>query len=546
MTKLQGRVSLESLLLVTIAIAVLIRILNLGSREFWYDEVLTLLLSTGQRSAYDTPEAVPVALSAYTPLLSLPPESGLLAGLQTVSRLLKSLLGGEPHPPFLFLGQHLWVRLFGNGEAAFRSLGALLSIGAIGGAYGFGNVLLGHRAGLMLAALLGTNPFYLLHSLNVRMYGPLVLWTVLSGWALLQLTESPGQRPQTLSRRSQLGWSALLILSVFSGLMTFYLFAYWVIVLSVIVLYRDRARWWQHGLRLAIGVLLTLPWAIWGTVKQLRNADLKRFSSGQANPVQHLQNLVEVLGNHLLLGDWSTSLPPAIVLSAGLGMATIVVGIILWLWHSKPRPLLVTVLLLGIFPLLMALTVDIIGRKFTIGFGEGRTLVFILPGCLLLLVLGLEQLRDRWRSLLTVGLLLVYLSLDIGSYSLKPRQMFHQIANLVGQESTPTLIAMNSKAWGHVMRLAYYIPPTTPVQLLAQESADLPAALQTTLSGDRYAQVLWLESARPIWSPASTPTEKQQIEQVLQKQFKLMKTEALSGTMKSDEFVAKLYTQNPS
>ncbi len=544
MTKIQGRISLESLLLVTISIAVLIRILNLGSREFWYDEVLTLLLSTGQRSAYNTPETTPVILSAYTPLLSLPPESGLLAGLQTVRSLLKSLIGGEPHPPLLFLGQHLWLRLFGNGEAAFRSLGALLSVGAIGSAYGFGRVLLGHRAGLMLAALLGTNPFYLLHSLNVRMYGPLVLWTVLSGWALLHLTAPSEQRPKTWSRRVQFGWSGLLILSVFAGLMTFYLFAYWVIVLAVVVFYRDRARWWQQGLRLAIGVLLTLPWAFWGTIKQLKNADLKRFSNGQANPLQHLQNLIEVLGNHLLLGDWATSLPPVAVVIAGLMMAAILLGMILWLWRTEQRPLLVTVLLLGIFPLLIALTVDVIGRKFTIGFGEGRTLIFILPGCLLLLVLGLEQLRDRWRSVLTVGLLVLYLSIDIGSYSLKPRQMFHQIASLVGSASTPTLIAMNSQAWGHVMRLAYYIPPTAPVALLAQESADLPAALQNALVGDRYTRVLWLESARPIWSPASTPAEKQQIEQILQKQFKLVKTEPLSGTMKSDEFVAKLYTQS--
>ena len=47
--KFFGRFSLEWLLLSAIALAVLLRILNLGSREFWYDEVLSLLISTGKR-----------------------------------------------------------------------------------------------------------------------------------------------------------------------------------------------------------------------------------------------------------------------------------------------------------------------------------------------------------------------------------------------------------------------------------------------------------------------------------------------------------------
>ncbi|MBD1942187.1 hypothetical protein H6F50_07410, partial [Coleofasciculus sp. FACHB-712] len=39
--------SLEMLLLGAIAIAVLLRIIYLGSREFWYDEVLSLILASG-------------------------------------------------------------------------------------------------------------------------------------------------------------------------------------------------------------------------------------------------------------------------------------------------------------------------------------------------------------------------------------------------------------------------------------------------------------------------------------------------------------------
>jgi uncharacterized membrane protein len=544
LSNVQRHVSLVHLLLFAIAIAVVLRIVNLGSREFWYDEVLSLLLSTGQRSAYETPAETPVLLSQYTALLNLPAESGLSGVLQTLRSLLKGLLRGEPHPPLLFLSQHVWLRLFGNTEAATRSLGALLSIGAIGSAYGVGRILLGHRSGLLFAALLGLNPFYLFHSLNVRMYGPLVLWTLLSAWALLELIEQ--HRSQNF-RRFWL-WSSIFVLSVAAGLLTFYLFAYWVIVLGVLILYCDRPHWWQHGLRLATGVMLTLPWALWGTIKQLRSADIKRFGANLSlwqSGLRHLQDLTQTLGTHLVFGDWVTSLPPSSVTIAGAIVLGLFIAGVMHLWRYEKRQTLVTVLLLGIFPLCLAFTVDVLTRKFTLGFGWGRTMIFALPGLLLLLVLWLEQAGDRWKVPIAISLLVFYLSFSGGDFSLRHRQVFHQIADLSQQ---PTLIAMNSQAWGHVMRLAYYLPTNQSTLLLAQEPDKLAPALAAAIAAEssQFSQILWLDSDRPVWSPPSTPAEKQAVEQVLQEQFQLTQTRQLKGTMPLDQFTAKLYTRSSS
>jgi hypothetical protein len=105
---------------------------------------------------------------------------------------------------------------------------------------------------------------------------------------------------------------------------------------------------------------------------------------------------------------------------------------------------------------------------------------------------------------------------------------------------------MDSKAWGHVMRLAYYIPPTSEVLLLAQPSSKLAETLKASLTNDstHVSNVLWLDSARPIWSPASTPIERQQVEQVLLPQFNLVKTQVVTGTMILDQFTVKLYTRS--
>jgi uncharacterized membrane protein len=219
------------------------------------------------------------------------------------------------------------------------------------------------------------------------------------------------------------------------------------------------------------------------------------------------------------------------------------------LWRQGHGFTLGRVLLLGIFPLLLALMVDVATGKFTVGFGWGRTMIFILPGCLLLLVLWLERAAGRWQEPAAALLLLLYLSTSIADLGTRHRWMFHQIADIIEQDSkAPTLIVMNSGAWGHVLRLAYYLPPTSPVMLLAKKSSQLAPALEKTLSSEptQYQRLLWLDSAGPVWSPASTEAEKQQVQKVLKDQFQLEKRQQLSGTMEFDQFTAYLYQRSAS
>ncbi|WP_414755414.1 glycosyltransferase family 39 protein [Anabaena sp. CCY 9910] len=553
-TKLNKLVSLETLALAAIAIAVLLRIVNLGSREFWYDEVLSLLLATGQKSAYQTPKDIPVALAEYLPLLTLPIESGFGAVIATVKELLLSLLGGEPHPPLFYLSQHLWLRLFGNSEATMRSLNTLFSIGAIASAYSLGKVFIGHRGGLLLAAFLGINPFYLFHSLNVRMYAPLVLWTTLSAAALFHLIK---ESPKSKANHShhQLWWNILFIGSIAAGLLTFYFYLYWVIALAVLVVYLDRQHWWQHGLRLGAGVMLTIPWMLWGGIKQIRSADLQRFGSlkntGSAI-LTHLQDTTQTLASNLVLGDWVTSLPTISIVIVGCLAIAFIIASSLKLWRQGERKDLTVALILGILPLLIALGLDIVTKKTTLNFGGGRTMIIILPGCLLLLTLWLEKaLSSQWRTLVISSLLLLYLTIGISDFSLRQRSIFHSVAEIISQQrEQPTLIAMNSKAWGHVLRLAYYAPSKTPVMLLAEHPADLATSLEKVLKNEtqKYPRILWLESANPVWSKLKTSaqieTEHQKMQEILSKQFQLTKTQNLTGTMDLDSFTLKVYNRS--
>lgn len=550
--KLNKLVSLQTLALSAIAIAVLLRLVNLGSREFWYDEVLSLLLATGQKSAYQTPGDVPIALAEYLSLFSIPIESGFGAVISTVKNVLLSLLGGEPHPPLFYLSQHLWLRLFGNSEVAMRSLNTLFSIGAIASAYSLGKVVIGHRGGLLLAAFLGLNPFYLFHSLNVRMYAPLVLWTTLSATALLHLIEKPTTSKANYTHRHQLQWNILLIGAIAAGLLTFYLYLYWVVALAVVVLYLDRRHWWQHGLRLGAGIMLTIPWMLWGGIKQIRNADLKRFgviSDAGSAILVHLQDIAKTLASNLVLGDWVTSLPTISIVIVGCLAIAFIITSSLKLWQQGEKRNLTVALILGILPLLLALTLDIVTKKSTLNFGSGRTMIIILPGCLLLLTVWLEKaISTQWRTLIAASLLLLYLTIGFSDYSLRQRSVFHSIAQLVTQQTQqPTLITMNSKAWGHVLRLAYYTPPKVPVMLLAEHPANLATSLEKVLKDEpqKYSSVLWLESENPVWSklksPADIEREQQKVQQILLKQFQLKQTQNITGTMNLDNFKVQVY-----
>jgi uncharacterized membrane protein len=485
-------------------------------------------------------------------LLNLPTEHSVGDILKTGGQVLKGLVA-EPHPPLFFLEQHLWIRLFGNSEIAMRSLVALFSVGAIGCAYSLGRCLLGHRGGLLLAVLLGLNPFYLFHSLNVRMYGSLVFWTLLSSWSLLELIalnnsvqKNNEDNPRKILRL-KLFWSLILLVAVTAGLLTFYYFVYCLIAFVLLVLWLDRRRWWHYGVCLGTSVVLTLPWVWWGTRQQLRNADLERFTGSTSwweATLRHLQEIVQVLGIQLVIGDWVSLLPPAIATVAGIGAIAVLSLCSFSLWRNQQHRLLGIAFLLGLLPLLLMLSTDVIKGQFTVGFGWGRSLIFILPGCLLLLAVGIERAAGRWQKPAAIALLLLYLSVSVADFSLRPRWMFHQIAAIIEQAPTqPTLIIMNSPAWGHVLRLAYYLPPQSPVMLLAQKSGNLAPSLEKTLASqpEAYSRVLWLDSARPVWGKPSTGEESNQVKQVLDHHYQLKQTQHLSGTWELDNFTLRLY-----
>jgi uncharacterized membrane protein len=285
-----------------------------------------------------------------------------------------------------------------------------------------------------------------------------------------------------------------------------------------------------------------MPLALWGTIKQLRNTDLDRFGKAKSTLpplLGHLQDFTKTLGTDILIGDWATSLDPIVITLSGCLVILVLVEFSIHLWKQNEQQKLGTVLILGILPILLGLIVDIVTKRFTLGFGFARTLIIMLPGCLLLITLWVEKaVSKQWCSLVAGGILLMYLTISIGDLILRHRSVFHSVAELIPKDvNQPTLIAMNSKAWGHVNRLAYYIPSDYPVMLLSHYPADLATHLEKFIKQEsgRYGRIIWLNTGDPLWSRLKTETEIKRKEQ---------KTEQISSSNRTNFIISVSIKRN--
>ena len=84
------------------------------------------------------------------------------------------------HPPLYYALLGSWSQLFGLAPATLRLLSVIFGVLAVPVAYSVGKWLGGRRAGLVAALLLAINPFHVYYSQEIRMYGLMVLWSLLA------------------------------------------------------------------------------------------------------------------------------------------------------------------------------------------------------------------------------------------------------------------------------------------------------------------------------------------------------------------------------
>lgn len=223
---------------------------------------LAVVTSAPGRSRWVAPAVGTVlALAVVVRFVTVSPlwldEAQSVAIARAPLRQIPTLLRHDGAPPLYYALLHLWMRVFGTGDLAVRSLSGLFAVAALPAAWLAGRRLGGRRAAWAALVLLGASPFAVRYATEARMYS-LVMLCVLGGYlALAELLDRPG------SRRALLGVTLVTAVLVLTHYWAMYLLA---VVGATMLWFAWRGREpVRAGARravvaMAVGSLVFLPW----------------------------------------------------------------------------------------------------------------------------------------------------------------------------------------------------------------------------------------------------------------------------------------------
>jgi len=166
------------------------------------------------------------------------------------------VLKADVHPPLYYQFLYLWIRLFGTGERAVRSLSGLFYVLSVFAVYGIGRALYGTRTALLCATIYLASPLAILSAQFARMYALLSLLSILSTWLYVQFALK-----QNHSRLVLVGYVLLNSLGTFTHIAFFFvLFAQ--IVFHLLFFRRTRIM----AFALAVGLSLVPYVFLWAPV----------------------------------------------------------------------------------------------------------------------------------------------------------------------------------------------------------------------------------------------------------------------------------------
>jgi len=302
---------------------------------------------------------------------------------------------GNLHPPLYFLLLKGWVALAGISPFSVRFLSAWSSTLLIPGLYAFGRRWIGRRAGLIAATLAAISPLYLVYAQEARVYAmlPLVYLVLLALVRWLDLSDA----------RS--GWAHWLLLAVVEvlalGLHYLSLLAVAYVLITLIVrLYRRRAELMRLLAVQGLVILCLLPWL----VAVLRHADALTTRLGLSNwraepvtPVHYLRLLwtFQLTGLTGLIAD-----PAAIGLTSGV--ALLMVGVLIPALASRAARRTIAGLL---FDWLVPLAAAFVAWHVR-PLSHPRYVILFTPALLLLFAGALDRLLESSRLARSLAALL--------------------------------------------------------------------------------------------------------------------------------------------
>ena len=179
-------------LIVIVMIGSALRVINLGGKSLWLDEIITALFTFGQ--------GYPVIPRERLFSIEAIPDFFQYQG-QSCSQIAEFLVQDSTHPPFFFCLLHRWLgwqEFLGGFDASLavqlRVLPALLGMVAIVLVYYFNQQAFSERAGLASAGVMALSPFAVYLSQEARQYSLLLVLITIALLALIRIVKSTQSR----------------------------------------------------------------------------------------------------------------------------------------------------------------------------------------------------------------------------------------------------------------------------------------------------------------------------------------------------------------
>ncbi len=297
-------------------------------------------------------------------------------------------------PPLYHFIHHFWLRLFGEGETALRSLSLASSVASIPMIYLVGRVTFAPAVGLAAAVLMASLPFHIYFAQDAYIYSMVVLLATCLLLAFVWAWRSA-------DLRRWVGFGLLAAVNLY----THYFVVFVLLVLHIFVLLtsgRDRTRW--RGLLVADSVALVLvapqlPSA-WAQLRQVSS----HFWLAVPSPLEPVRTL-----DYLLFGHTT----PSWLVPAALFVTLALFVLVAWTGLRVPTPArrwLALLLALVLAPMVLALALSWLVTPLYLD----RSFSLVTPAYVVLLAWGMVNVS--WRSpvrWLFIGLAIVgVVSLD--------------------------------------------------------------------------------------------------------------------------------------
>ena len=170
---------------------------------------------------------------------------------------LRGALRVDGAPPLYYFLLHFWIRVFGEGDLAVRSMSGVVSVATLPAAYLAGRRVGGSRVGWFAVLLLAASPYAIRYATEARMYA-LIMFLVLWGYLVVR---------RALEQPS---FARLAVVTVIAALLLYTQYWSWYLIIvvgGIVIVAAWRASSIESrraaravAIALAIGAIAYVPW----------------------------------------------------------------------------------------------------------------------------------------------------------------------------------------------------------------------------------------------------------------------------------------------